>query len=413
MAFVHLHTHSHYSILQGLPQPADYVKKAKELGMTAVALTDTNNIHGCLELYKSAKKEGIKPILGTQLSILTPDHTLSKIILLAKNFSGYQNILSLVSKAHLSESGAVEWEEFIKYTSGIIALSGGGEAEFAMRILSGESETNILQSIERYQNIFGEDFYLEIMFHEDMPKQSFLTQQAIYYHENHGIPIVATNSTYYIEESDKKTQDIIVALGTGHTIENPDRPTFINGDYSFLSEEDMQAIFGYIPRAIHASGEIAEKINIEIPMGNILIPTFYLPENDQEKYEHWKLQVPKEMKIFSTDEWYLRYLSFTGLTKRYDISFSPEEIFLLLSKKDIPGLTQELTKTLPDELERISKTFFSDEKITFLQTLPEDMQEKIHRLEYELFVVHEMGFDGYFLIVADYIGRAKANGIPV
>jgi len=148
-------------------------------------------------------------------------------------------------------------------------------------------------------------------------------------------------------------------------------------------------------------------------MGNILIPTFHLPQGDQEKYEHWKKNLTKDMKIFSTDEWYLRYLSFTGLIKRYDISFSDEKIFLLLEKKDIPGLTEELTKTLPDELERISKTFFSDKKITFLKTLSEDMREKIHRIEYELFVVHEMGFDGYFLIVADYIGWAKSQGIPV
>jgi len=413
MAFVHLHTHSHYSILQWLPQPSDYVKKAKELGMTAVALTDSNNIHGCLELYKAAKKEGIKPILGTQLNLLTIENTPSQIILLAKNFNGYQNILSLVSKAHLSESGAVQWEDFIKYTSDIIALSWGWNSEFAQRILSGEEERRILENIELYQKIFDGDFYLEIMFHEDMPKQSFLTQQAIYYHENYGIKIVATNSTYYIEENDKKTQDIIVALWTGHTIENPDRPTFINGDYSFLCEEDMQALFGFLPKAIHTSWEIADQIDIDIPMGNILIPTFHLPETDQEKYEIWKNRASKEMKIFSTDEWYLRYLSFTGLTKRYDISFSDEEIFLLLEKKDIPWLTEELTKTLPDELERISKTFFSQEKIAFLQTLSNEIQEKIHRIEYELFVVHEMGFDGYFLIVADYIGWAKSKGIPV
>jgi len=180
--------------------------------MSAVALTDTNNIHGCLELYKAAKKEGIKPILGTQLNILTPQKKLSRIILLAKNFSGYQNILSLVSKSHLSDAGAVEWEEFILHTSDIIALSGGSESEFAMRILSGEDEGKILENIAVYQNLFAGEFYLEIMFHQDMPKQSFLTQQAIYYHENHEVNIVATNSCYYIDPSDKKTQDIIVAL---------------------------------------------------------------------------------------------------------------------------------------------------------------------------------------------------------
>jgi len=381
--------------------------------MSAVAITDTNNIHWCLELYKSAKKEGIKPILGTQLNILTSEKKRANIILLAKNFSGYKNILTLVSKAHLSDANAVDWEDFIQYTSDIIALCGWESSEFAMHILAWEDEKKILENVATYQTLFGWEFYLEIMFHEDVPKQSFLTHQAIYYHENHKIPIVATNSCYYIDTEDKKTQDIIMALWTGHTIENPDRPTFVNGDYSFLHEEDMQALFGFLPKSLQQTQEIADKIDIEIPMGEILIPTFHIPDTDQEKYELWKKQLSKEMKICSTDEWYLRYLAFLGLTTRYDISFSREEIFLLLEKKDIPGLTQDLTKTLPSELDRISKTFFSEKKKAFLQTLSTDIVEKIHRIEYELFVVHEMGFDGYFLIVADYIRWAKTNEIPV
>lgn len=183
-----------------------------------------------------------------------------------------------------------------------------------------------------------------------------------------------------------------------------------------LSEEEMQIIFGYIPSALENTQKIADRVDIDIPMGDILIPRFELPEADQAIFERAKQYQTKQTgnwKELSSDEWYLRYLSFKGLNWRYQTDIAEETIFDLVQKTDKPSLEKKLTETTPEELKELSLTYYSDEKKKILKELPEKFQERIERLEYELVVVHEMGFDGYFLIVADYIGWARQNGVPV
>lgn len=159
MSFVHLHTHSHYSILEGLPKPKDYVKKAKSLGMKAVALTDTGNIHGCHELYKYCKEEGIKPILGMELYVKSPfqEKLQHKLVLLAKTHQGYKNILSLASQASLNNPGqipSVPFEDLKLFSQDTVCLSGPISGEISYMILSGKSKQEIFSRIQQYQEIF-------------------------------------------------------------------------------------------------------------------------------------------------------------------------------------------------------------------------------------------------------------------
>lgn len=424
--FIHLHNHTHYSILNWLPKPKAYVKKAKALWMDAVAITDTANIHGCHELYEICHEEWIKAILGCEFYVVSKwiaDHSRDNIphslVLLAKNLDWYKNIINLVTLSNLEwfkDVPRIDTQMLQKYSENIICLSGTHTSELAYYILSGKTDEEILERIKFYQNIFWEEnYYLELIYHEDIPKQRMITDKLIDLAMKYSIPTVATNNCYYIDKSDKTTQDVIQALWTGHEMENPDRPTLINGDYSFLSESEMEVLFGHIPQSLYNTKKIADQIKIEIPRWWVLIPRYELPEQDQivynkaldlEKNEEW-------IQKLEMSEWYLRYLCFLGLNKRYDFWLSEDEIFEFIKKLDWPKLSQQLQKTWVEELKELSTKYYTEKKKEKIKTLCDDWQTKIERLEYELVVVHEMGFDWYFLIVADYINWARDNDIPV
>ncbi len=424
MSFVHLHTHSHYSILEGLPKPKDYVKKAIELGMKAIALTDTGNLHGWHELYKACEAEGIKPILWAEIYTKSEtDARLNhKLVLLAKSGEWYKSLIRLVSEASLNnpwQVPSIDISEIKKYAGEIIALSGPIGGEIPYYILSGKSDEDILERIKLYQDIFWvENYFLELLYHHDIPKQSLVTDKMVELHNNYAIPVVACQNSYYVNVDDKMTQDVIMALGTWHEIENPDRPTLTAGDYSLLSEESMTEIFWYIPEALENTQKIADMINITIETGGVLIPTFELPDEMQilfEKAQEFQKQNPwnTPKKILSSDEWYLRYLSYAGINWRYKRDISEEMLFELVQKTDMPWLSKALTETSPEELKDLSLTYYSNRKKEILASFEQELQDQIERLEYELVVVHEMWFNAYFLIVADYIGWARKNDIPV
>lgn len=428
--FIHLHNHTHFSILEWLPKPKDLVEAAKKHWMTAIAITDTANLHGCHELYKTALWAWIKPILWTEIfvqSSLDPNIT-HKTVLLAKNLAWYQNIIALTSKAALEHhwNPFITFEELSQMSSDIICLSGPINWEIPYYILSGQSEEKIVEKIKSYEEIFSWEFYLELMYHDDIPKQKLVTDKLIELHKKYWFKVVATNNCYYINKEDKKTQDVIQALWTWHQIENPDRPTKITWDYSFLSPDEMESMFGFIPEALSNTLKIADQIDIKIETGWILIPKYDLPEEDQKIYEE-ALEIEKEeyyiwdddnerkdhTKKLTSDEWYLRYLSYSWLNWRYDYWIPKEQLFKLVQKLDRPGLQKKLTESSPEELKELSLTFYSEEKKEILESFSQELQDKIERLEYELVVVHEMWFDAYFLIVADYINRARAQSIPV
>ena len=450
MPFVHLHNHSHFSILEGLPKPQDYVKKAKELWMEAVALTDTANLHGWHDFYKACKSEWIKPIMWAEIYVQSSiDPKLKhKLVLLAKSLKWYRNIIALLTQANLDVSEEKNWltlEDISVIKSqqwelDIICLSGPITGEIPFYILSWKNDEEVVGRINEYREIFWEEnYYLELLEHRDIPKQDVITQKLISINAEYWIPVVACQNTYYLSESDKEVQDIIMALWTGHEVENPDRPSLINWDYSFKTEEEMYEMFGYVPESIENTKKIASMCEIEFETGWILIPTFDLPDKDQAIYESalsqedalyysqeevariidWEMEEEpataesQKLQKLTSAEWYLRYLSFKWLNWRFDYGLSEETIFEFIKK--IPGwkLWQSLQETLPDELRALSLTYYTEDKKRQLSELTQEQQDYITRLEYELVVIHEMWFDGYFLIVADYINWARDNDIPV
>lgn len=422
MSFVHLHTHTHYSILEWLPKPAQYIKKAIALGMPWVAITDTGNIHGCHEFYKYAKEGWIKPILWSEIIIESPlDPKLThKLVLLSKNMAWYHNLLEIITSSHLDKhalwAGVVSFKNLKKYRENLICLSGPIWSEIWYSILSWRNDEEIKRRIELYQDLFWkENYFLELLHHPDIPKQDLVTERLIELHKKYNIPVVAANNSYYINKEDKSTQDIIKCLWTWHELENPDRPSLMQGDYSFLSSEEMQGLFWYIPEALENTVKILDRVNIEIETGRILMPWFDLNPEDQELYNSFINETKDDttLKTLWSDEFYLRYICFYWMDYRYDIHFSKEEIFEFIKKKDIVWLEKKLQDTQPDELKLIPKKYFTEKKKTLLETYSSDWLDKMDRLEYELFVVHEMWFDAYFLIVSDYIMWAKKQWIPV
>lgn len=422
MSFVHLHTHSHYSILEWLPKPWAYVKKAIALGMPWVALTDTGNIHGCHEFYKYAKEWWIKPILWAEIFVESAlDKKLShKLVLLSKNMNGYNNLLELISSAYLERHILWDWiisfDNLKKFKDNLICLSWPISSEIGYSILSGKWDEEVFERIAFYQNLFWkENYFLELLHHPDIPKQDLVTNRIIELHKKFNVPVVAANNSFYVNKDDKNTQDIIKCLWTGHELENPDRPTLINGDYSFLSSEEMEAIFWYIPQSLENTVKVLDSVNIDIVTGRILMPTFELNPEDQDLYEVFLEETKNEegLKKMTSDEFFLRYCCFFWMDYRYDIKFSREEIFEFIKKKDVQWLEKKLQDTEPDELKQIPVKYFTDKKKDFLSKYTKEALDKIDRLEYELFVVHEMWFDAYFLIVSDYIMWAKRQWIPV
>ncbi len=386
--------------------------------MNAVALTDTANLHGCHEFYKACKEEWIKPILGTEIYVKSSlDPSLNhRLVLLARNIEGWRNIIELSTKASLeNDTGKahVLFEDMIsmrkeKGELNMVCLSWPLSWEIPYYILSGKSDETIHAKIIEYQELFGkQNYFLELLNHSDVPKQDVVTNKLIELHEQFWIPVVATNNCFYVEKTDKKTQDVIQALGTGHEIENPDRPTLLGWDYSFFSEEEMQQMFGYVPSALTNTQKIADMVDIEIETGGVLIPRYKLPETDYNIFISANDKLREGIKKLESDEWYLRYISFSWLNWRYGYDLDEATILELVNKKDKPGLKTQLTETSPEELKDLSITYYSEKKKAILDKLDTEITDKIERLEYELVVVHEMWFDAYFLIVADYINWAR------
>lgn len=425
MAFVHLHTHSHYTLLKWLPKPKEYIFKAKEYGMPWVALTDTNNIHGYYELYKYGKAEGITPIAGVELQIQSSKtHLLHTIVLLAINTTGYKNLLELISLAHIhhsfeKETPYITWNQVSEYREGLVCLSGNISWELAHTILSGKEKKEILEVIHKYQSLFQENYYVELLYHDDIPKQNFVTDTLIELYQQYHFPIVACQECFYIEKEEKDIQDIIQALGTGYEIKTPNRPTLIHGDYSFLSTSEMEQLFWFIPESLENTYKICKQTHIEIQTGKMLIPMFHIQENEKNLYhaylekQHQYFEETESFWVAWENEWLLRYLAYTWLQKKFSLHLDQDALFLLISKKAIPFQKQHLWEISIDTLKNLAFSSIPKKKLTLLQTFPKNIYERILRLEYELFVIHEMNFDEYFLIVIDCIEYARKKNIWV
>jgi DNA polymerase-3 subunit alpha len=361
--FTHLHTHSHYSLLDGLTKVNEMVARAKETGMDSIALTDHGVLYGAVEFYKLARKHGVKPILGVE-AYIAPRDRFSKengerynhLILLVENQTGWKNLIKLVSKAHLEGfyyKPRMDKDLLREYHEGLIALSAclGGEVA---RALAADRYEEAKRIALEHQEIFGkENYFLEIQKHPGIPESEKIEPMLVKLSEETGIPLVATQDSHYTHSEDAEYHDVLLAVQTGNQLTDDDRMTMKSDDFSILSPEAMAEKFASIPggaEAVARTHEIAERCNVELELippyghGTYLLPEFPKPDG-------------------KTANAYMRELIEERLSDKY------------------PAAAQ--TKEMRD------------------------------RLEYEIGVIEKTGFADYFLIVQDLIHWAKVHGIAV
>jgi len=282
--FIHLHTHSHYSLLDGLSKVGPLVDRAKELGMDALAITDHGNLYGSVEFYKKAKKEGIKAIIGVEAYVATgsrhskipkTDAVRYHLTLLAKNDKGYHNLVELVTKSHLEGfyyKPRIDRELLEKHHEGIICLSGcfSGEVGRALR----DNRLDEAEEIAKYyQSVFGEDYYLEVQSHDPdlRPKIIELSKKL-------NIPLVATQDSHYLLKEDKYIHEVLLAIQTNNQVDDENRFSFEGFDSSFLSPEEMIELFKDVPEAVENTVKIADKCTFEFEIGKTHLPEYSLEE---------------------------------------------------------------------------------------------------------------------------------------
>lgn len=354
--FTHLHVHSHYSLLDGLPKIPDLVARAKRENMSALALTDHGVMHGAVEFYQEATKAGVKPIIGVEAYVARHGHTEKRpriddrpyhMVLLAMNERGYHNLIELTTRAHLEGyyyKPRIDQQLLDQYHEGIIALSACLAGHIPQLILANDLD-GARTAIARYQGLFGkEHFFLELQSHPTIEHQRIVNEALIALSRETGAPLVATNDVHYIDAQDAEAQDILLCIQTKKLLTDTDRMSYVGENFSLRPGSEMEELFADVPEAITNTKRIADMCELTLTLGNVILPRFSPPDQ----------QSPEE---------YLRTLCTQGLAYRY------------------PG---ELNDTRVQE-----------------------------RLTYELDVISRTGFTEYFLIVHDFVAWAKSNGIVV
>ncbi len=366
--FIHLHTHTEYSVLDGAIRIKDLIQKAKEYNMPAVAMTDHGNMFGAIEFYKECVNAGIKPIIGIEMYIAKgsmydkkasrksqdDESGLNHLILLAKDYEGYKNLLKIASIAYLEGfyyKPRVDKDVLREYSNGIIAMSACLKGEIPEKALFfGEEEAE--KALLEYLKIYPDRFVIEIMENE-IKEQKRVNEILIHLAKKYSLPIVATNDCHYLNKDEAKAHDILLCIQTGKTIKEEKRLKFSTDAFYFKSPTEIFEEFSYIPEAYENTKFIADQCNVELNFKNYHFPNVELDKNEtvEDKFE----RKAKE-----------------GFEKR---------------------------------LAQIKKQY---------ENFDENLEKKYReRLDYEIDIIKSMGFSGYFLIVQDFISYAKSNNIPV
>ena len=350
--FVHLHTHTEYSLFDGISRIPDLVAHVKEMGQTAIAITDHGSMYGAVYLYNECKKQGIKPIIGCEIYITQNSRfqvppgreKLYHLILLAENNEGYHNLVKICSRAWTEgfhNKPRADHDLLRKYHKGLIALSACVGGELPQAILSGDMD-KAHEVIKFYIDTFGRDnYFIELQNHR-LPEEARVRPVLADLAKEYGIGLVATNDFHYVRKEDAASQEIKLCISTGKTLDDPEHFHFANDEFYCQSGEEMRSILGGYEGAIENTARIAERCNVTFTFGEHKLPAFDVPEGETAKT-------------------YLRKLCEKAIPERYG------------------------------------------------QKTPEVM----NRLNYELGIIDRMGFSDYFLIVMDFIHFAKTHGIPI
>lgn len=317
--FVHLHVHSHYSLLDGAAKVPDLVNLACKYEMPALALTDHGNLFGALEFYEYARKAGIKPIVGYEAyiapkSMKEKDKTRYHLTLLAKNYEGYYNLMQLASEAYLTGfyyKPRIDKELLAKYSKGIIALSGCLASEVCRHIVH-DDMNKARETVAFYRDLFKDDFYLEVQ-RNHLEEQEKANAGLVQLHNEFNIPLVFTNDIHYLQKEDAEAHEVLLCIQTGTTLNNPDRFRFKTQEYYMKTSEQMYEESKDLPNAAANTVEVAEKVNLEIVIGKNHLPYFECPDHKtNEEYLH-------ELCIKGLKE---RYKEITpALQERFDMEF--------------------------------------------------------------------------------------------
>ena len=335
MSFTHLHVHTEYSLLDGSSKIKELVHQAKELGMDSIAITDHGAMYGVIDFYKAAKAEGIKPIIGCEIYVTTGsrfdkeasqgDKRYYHLVLLAKNDTGYHNLMKIVSRGFTEGfyyKPRVDYEVLEKYSEGLIALSACLAGDVATYIRENNYE-KAKDTALKLQDLFGKDnFFLELQDH-GIPDQTKVNTALLKMSKETGIDLVATNDIHYTFKEDAEAHDILLCIQTGKKVQDEDRMRYEGGQYYLKSPEEMQRLFPYAREAIENTGKIAERCNVEIVFGEQKVPEYDVPEG-------------------YTAVTYLHHLCEEGLKRRY------------------PEVTDELRERLAYELKTIENMGYVD-----------------------------------------------------
>ena len=353
MSFVHLHVHTEYSLLDGACRINGMMDRVKELGQSAIAITDHGVMYGCIDFYKVAKAAGVKPIIGCEVyvarrSIADRVHGIDNdpyhLVLLCKDRRGYENLCLLVSEAFTNGfygKPRVDLQMLRDHHEGLIALSACLAGAIPQYLMMEDYDAAKAYAMEM-ADIFGpEHFYLELQDH-DIPEQRPVNQGVLRISRETGLPLVITNDAHYLRREDAEMQDVLLCVQTGKTVDDANRMKFQTEEFYLKSEDELRKLFPNVPEAFENTVKIAERCNLDFVFNEYHLPSFPVPAG-------------------YTNEAYFRKLCFDGFRERYS---------------DPP-------------------------------------QEYVERLEYEIGVISRMGYVNYYLIVWDFIRYAKEQGIPV
>ena len=348
--FTHLHTHTEYSMLDGISRIPELVQQTKELGMSSLAITDHGSLYGAVDFYSECKEQNIKPIIGCEMYVAhnnrfdkspserSPFH----MVLLAKNNTGYQNLIRLVTKAHVEGfhyRPRIDKDLLYEHREGLICLSGCPSAEIP-KLITESSIENAIKAASWYKDAFGENYFLEIQRHADVPMLPDINAGLLEIKKSLDIPLVVTNDAHYVHQHDAPFQDVYICIQTSTTIHDEKRLRMEDPSYYIKSPEEMNLLFSDIPDGLQNTQLIADMCSVELGFGQTHLPKYNTPNN-----------VPADA--------YLSELCWNGFKTRY----------------------------------------------------PHPTAETKARLEYELEVIKSTQFENYFLVVWDIIDFVRKNNI--